>query len=232
MTAAQPWQEAGNRQGMASRGTRRSASGWLALAIWLLAAIPSANAAELHGTVVKVYDGDTITVLDADRQQHKIRLSGIDAPELGQAFGRVSRQHLADQVAGRTVVIEWSKRDKYKRIVGKILLDGRDINITLIEAGLAWHYKKYASEQSPVDRERYARAEARARVARAGLWREKHPSPPWEYRKARKSRPAESTTFDLDVTVQVRHAQGVIVPDVSIAASNGELAAELRRHLP
>ena len=192
------------------------------------AAIPSANAAELHGTVVKVYmatpsPSSTLT-------GNNTRYGSPSMPQLGWLSGRC---HVTSPTRSRrTVVIEWSKRDKYKRIVGKILLDGRDINITLIEAGLAWHYKKYASEQSPVDRERYARAEARARVARAGLWREKHPSPPWEYRKARKSRPAESTTFDLDVTVQVRHAQGVIVPDVSIAASNGELAAELRRHLP
>ena len=154
---------------------------------WLLAAAPSVYAAEIHGTVVNVHDGDTITVLDADRRQHKIRLSGIDAPELKQAYGRASRQHLADQVAGRTVVIEWTKRDKYKRIVGKILLDGRDINITQIEAGLAWHYKKYASEQGPVDRERYAHAEEQARIQRSGLWQEKHPLAPWEYRKGRKS---------------------------------------------
>lgn len=107
--------------------------------VWLLTAFLPAYAAELPGTVVGVHDGDTVTVLDATRRQHKIRLSGIDAPELGQAFGRVSRQHLADQVAGRAVVIEWIKRDKYQRLVGKVLLNGRDINITQIEAGLAWH---------------------------------------------------------------------------------------------
>jgi endonuclease YncB( thermonuclease family) len=140
----------------------------------------------LEGKVVSVHDGDTITLLDATQRQHKIRLAGIDAPELSQAFGRVSRQHLADQVAGRTVVIEWTKRDKYQRLVGKVLLDGRDINITLIEAGLAWHYKKYATEQSPEDRQRYARAEERARTTRLGLWQDSHPVPPWAYRKAKK----------------------------------------------
>lgn len=185
MIATQPWQEASSRQGMAKKSTHRRTRGWFALAAWLLMAVPTAYAAELHGTVVKVYDGDTITLLDAARRQHKIRLSGIDAPELKQAFGRVSRQHLADQVAGRTVVIEWTKRDKYKRIVGKILLDGRDINITQIEAGLAWHYKKYASEQNLGDRERYARAEEHARAARLKIWQENYPVPPWDYRKTR-----------------------------------------------
>ena len=140
----------------------------------------------LEGKVVSVHDGDTITLLDATQRQHKIRLAGIDAPELGQAYGRVSRQHLADQVAGRTVVIEWSKRDKYQRLVGKVLLNGRDINITLIEAGLAWHYKKYATEQSPEDRQRDARAEEKASASRLGLWQDSHPVPPWAYRKAKK----------------------------------------------
>lgn len=140
----------------------------------------------LEGQVVSVHDGDTVTVLDATRRQHKIRLAGIDAPELSQAFGRVSRQHLADQVAGRTVVIEWSKRDKYQRLVGKVLLDGRDINITQIEAGLAWHYKKYATEQSPEDRQRYARAEEQARASRLGLWQDGRSVPPWDYRKTKK----------------------------------------------
>ena len=192
--ATQPCQDANSRQGMAKKSTHRRTRGWLALVAWLLMVAPTAYAAEIHGTVIKVYDGDTITVLDAARRQHKIRLSGIDAPELKQAFGRASRQHLADQVAGRTVVIEWSKRDKYNRIVGKILLDGRDINISQIEAGLAWHYKKYASEQSAVDRERYAWAETRARAAQSGLWRDKRPLPPWEYRKMKKSRSAGAMT--------------------------------------
>ena len=124
---------------MTGKRPHQAGRGWLALAVWLVIAAAPSQAAELRGKVVNVHDGDTITLLDADRRQHKIRLSGIDAPELKQAFGRASRQHLADQVAGRTVVIEWSKRDKYNRIVGKILLDGRDINISQIEAGLAWH---------------------------------------------------------------------------------------------
>lgn len=140
----------------------------------------------LEGKVVSVHDGDTITLLDAAKRQHKIRLAGIDAPELSQAFGRVSRQHLADQVSGRTVVIKWTKRDKYQRLVGKVLLAGRDINITQIEAGLAWHYKKYATEQSPEDRQRYARAEEQSRAARLGLWQDGRSVPPWEYRKTKK----------------------------------------------
>jgi len=147
----------------------------------MASALP-ADSAELSGTVVNVHDGDTITLVDAVHHRHKIRLSGIDAPELGQDFGKISRQHLADQVAGHTVTIEWAKRDRYQRIVGKVLLANRDINITQVEAGLAWHYKKYAIEQSPEDRQRYASAEDRARAAHLGLWQDRHSVPPWEYR--------------------------------------------------
>ena len=176
--------DAGNHQKVSTRNYRTTFR--FVFTIWLLTAFLPAYAAELPGTVVGVHDGDTVTVLDATRRQHKIRLAGIDAPELSQAFGRVSRQHLADQVAGRTVVIEWTKRDKYQRLVGKVLLNGRDINITQIEAGLAWHYKKYATEQNPDDRQRYARAEEQARAARLGLWQDGRSVPPWEYRKTKK----------------------------------------------
>lgn len=171
-------------------GHRRYYLGWrraiAALFLLFVLSLPtSAYAGLLEGKVVSVHDGDTITLLDATQRQHKIRLAGIDAPELSQAFGRVSRQNLADQIAGRTVVIEWTKRDKYQRLVGKVLLNGRDINITQIEAGLAWHYKKYATEQSPEDRLRYARAEEKARASRHGLWQDERSVPPWEYRKAK-----------------------------------------------
>jgi endonuclease YncB( thermonuclease family) len=158
----------------------------LVLTVWLLAVFLPAYAAKLSGTVVGVHDGDTVTVLDAGKIQHKIRLAGIDAPELSQPFGRASRQHLADQVAGHIVVIEWTKRDKYQRLVGKVLLDGRDINITQIEAGLAWHYKRYATEQSSEERQRYAGAEEQARTTRLGLWQNSDPVPPWAYRKIKK----------------------------------------------
>ena len=78
----------------------------------------------LSGRVVHVADGDTITVLDASKHLHKIRLSGIDAPERMQAYGNVSKKHLDSLVAGEAVTVEWSKHDKYQRIVGKVLKNG------------------------------------------------------------------------------------------------------------
>ncbi len=92
------------------------------------------------GKVVKITDGDTLYVLDATYQQHKIRLAGIDAPERKQAYGLASRKHLASIVAGQTVTIEYQKRDRYGRIVAKVLLDGIDVCLEQVKAGFAWHY--------------------------------------------------------------------------------------------
>jgi endonuclease YncB( thermonuclease family) len=97
----------------------------------------------LTGRVVRVIDGDTIVVLDPSNAQHKIRLTGIDAPERKQAFGSKSKEYLPDSVAGKFVVVEYNKRDRYQRILGKVLLGDEDLNLEQIRAGLAWHYKKY-----------------------------------------------------------------------------------------
>lgn len=133
--------------------------------------------------MVRVSDGDTITVLDANRMQHKIRLAGIDAPEKRQAFGNVSKQNLARLVLQKEVTVEYDKRDRHGRVVGKVFVEGNDICIRQIEDGLAWHFKKYEEEQPAVDRVRYKSAESTARAASVGLWRDPHPVPPWEFRK-------------------------------------------------
>ena len=142
----------------------------------------------IEGKVVKVADGDTITVLDKDNKQHRIRFQGIDAPESSQAFGQVSKKNLSDLIFGKQVTVIYSKMDKYRRVVGKVLLDGKDINIEQIRAGLAWHYKKYADEQPPEDRITYAQAETEARAARRGLWQDPNSTPPGDYRADVKSK--------------------------------------------
>jgi endonuclease YncB( thermonuclease family) len=139
----------------------------------------------LLGRVVEVTDGDDITVRAARNAQRHIRLQGIDAPEYDQPFGDVSRENLARLVSGKTVKVLWNKRDSYDRIVGTVLVDGRDINLEQIKAGLAWHYKYYAGEQSPDERQRYAQAEHAARARKLGLWQEANPTPPWEHRRRR-----------------------------------------------
>jgi endonuclease YncB( thermonuclease family)/methylphosphotriester-DNA--protein-cysteine methyltransferase len=136
----------------------------------------------IEGKVIRVSDGDTIAVLDKDNKQHKIRFQGIDAPESKQAFGQASKENLSKMVFGKQVTVIWEKVDKYGRTVGKVLLDGKDVNIEQVKAGLAWHYKKYAEEQPPEDRITYAKAEEEARAAKLGLWQDPNPTPPGDWR--------------------------------------------------
>ena len=144
------------------------------------------NASTLQGKVVHVADGDTITVLDATNTQHKIRLQGIDAPEKAQAFGQKSKQSLHQLVHSKQVTVEFQKKDKYGRAVGKVVYNGTDVCLEQIKLGMAWHYKQYESEQPKEDRETYARAELSARSQAIGLWKDKHPAPPWEFRQQHK----------------------------------------------
>jgi len=135
----------------------------------LLLLVSIAGGAEtLTGTVVGVADGDTVTVLDANHQQHKIRLSGIDAPEKSQAFGQRSKESMSALVFGKDVDVVWDKRDRYKRIVGKVMVQPADCptcpktldaGLAQITVGLAWWYQKYAKDQSAEDAERYEFAE-------------------------------------------------------------------------
>ena len=143
----------------------------------------ASGAQTLTGRVVRIADGDTITVLDSSNTQHRIRLEGIDAPESHQAFGTQSKKNLSDLVFGREASIVYQKTDQYGRLVGKIVIDGRDINLEQVRAGLAWHYKEYEREQSAEDRELYARAEDEARAARRGLWQDANPIEPSAFRK-------------------------------------------------
>ena len=139
-------------------------------------------AAELAGRVVGVIDGDTIDLLTPEKQQVRVRLAGIDAPEKKQAFGTVSKQALSDLIYGRDVPVGRPTKDRYGRVVGKVLLKGVDTDLKMVELGLAWHYKQYAREQSVVDRKLYAEAEDSARATRTGLWRDAEPVPPSLFR--------------------------------------------------
>lgn len=145
-----------------------------------------AGSQTLTGRVVRIADGDTITVLDSSDTQHRIRLEGIDAPESHQAFGTQSKKNLSEMVFGKDVTVVYQKTDQYGRLVGKILLDGKDINLEQVKAGMAWHYKEYQREQALEDRELYAKAEDEAHAARRGLWQDPEPVEPSEFRREEK----------------------------------------------
>ena len=149
----------------------------LAVFVW------DATAATLAGRVVGVADGDTVTVLTAEKRQFKIRLSGIDAPEKKQAFGAHAKETLARQLFGQAVVVEWSKLDRYGRIVGKIEVEGIDVNLSQVREGSAWVYVQYLRELPAADRQLYLEAQQQAREERRGLWRDSDPEPPWQWRR-------------------------------------------------
>lgn len=159
-----------------------------ALAGFLLMFSVPCLADTLTGEVVGIADGDTLTLLDETKTHQKIRLAGIDAPEKNQTFGQRSKQNLATLVLSKQVTVEWTKLDRYGRVIGKVLHGKVDVCLVQVRAGMAWHYKAYAGEQSSVDRERYDEAEEEARQSRRGLWREPSPTPPWSFRHSRKIR--------------------------------------------
>jgi endonuclease YncB( thermonuclease family) len=159
-------------------------------AVMLLAVFAcDALAATLAGRVVGVSDGDTVTVLTAENRQFKIRLSGIDAPEKKQPFGAHAKETLSRQLFGQPVTVEWSKTDRYGRIVGKIEIDGVDANLEQVREGSAWVYTQYLRELPLEDRKLDVEAERLAKSERRGLWRDTDPEPPWQWRHER--RPAK-----------------------------------------
>ena len=179
----------------------RAAIGRAVVACVLLILGGVVRAESLLGRVVGVTDGDTVTVLDAAKAQHKVRLAGIDAPEKGQPFGERSKENLSRLVFGRDVRVDWRKTDRYGRLVGTVWVVSPDMpcrdkpdcpktldaGLAQLTVGLAWHYKKYAHEQEPQQRGQYAFAEEEARAKRVGLWKDPNPVPPWEWRSAKRS---------------------------------------------
>ncbi|MGZ5055815.1 MAG: thermonuclease family protein [Methylobacter sp.] len=145
----------------------------------------SATAAEWSGTVVGISDGDTLTVLNAEKRQFKIRLVEIDAPESKQAFGTQSKQSLSEICFKKTVIVDDKGTDKYKRTLGRLHCDGVDANAEQVKRGMAWAYKQYLTDQS------IATLEAQAKAAGTGLWADANPMPPWEFRHG--SKPAKPT---------------------------------------
>lgn len=154
----------------------------LTLISFLAPIISPAQTNSYYGHVVSVSDGDSITVLDRQLREHKIRLNGIDAPEAGQEFSQASRRHLAKLVSGREVLVIWQMTDRYERELAKIMVDRMDINLEQLRAGMAWYFREYERDVPEEDRENFDAAEREARSERRGLWQQLNPLPPREYR--------------------------------------------------
>ncbi len=144
------------------------------LSLWLAAA----PVHSLTGRVAAVHDGDTFT-LQSGGSLYKVRLSDVDAPEMGQVFGKQAQQFTKDRVLGRRVQVNVVLIDVHGRRVGEVIVeDGRVLNEELVHAGLAWYYRVH-----PVRNERLQRLEQYAFSKKLGLWVEKEPLPPWEFRR-------------------------------------------------
>ena len=140
-------------------------------------------AKDITGRVVAVSDGDTLTVLDASKTQHKIRLAGIDAPERAQPFGTRSRQVLSKYVFSKDVTVLVVDVDRYKRVVGIVTLGSKDINQQLVAEGYAWAYRQFLKKLPAGKADVYLESERQAKANKAGLWSDKDASPPWEWRR-------------------------------------------------
>lgn len=156
----------------------------------LAAALPAG--ADVPVRVVAVHDGDTLTVLADVHRRLRVRLTDIDAPELGQPFGKRAKASLSDLCFGKTAEMEVRGRDRYDRTLARVTCGGRDANAEQVRLGYAWVYTRYAPADSPL----YA-LQHHAMTARRGLWSARDPMPPWEWRRrgtaSRGSAPSEVT---------------------------------------
>lgn len=150
------------------------------LPLLLLLVSVSASAETIIGTVIRVSDGDTL-VIRSGAENIKIRLYGVDAPEKKQDFGNKAKDALTSMTALQTVQAEVMDRDRYGRIVAIVAVgDAEPVNQSMLRLGLAWVYDAYCKALICADWRKIERA---AREARAGLWSDPAPTPPWEYRR-------------------------------------------------
>jgi endonuclease YncB( thermonuclease family) len=152
----------------------------------VLAATPCAARAEFVGRVVRVSDGDTLIVL-VGKQQVRVRLDSIDAPELHQPFGKRSQQSLTQLCAAKTARVIDKGMDRYGRSIGWIVCDGVDANSEQVRRGMAWVFDRYAARNSPL-----YDLQGEAQVERRGLWADPHPTAPWEWRQKARQLQARS----------------------------------------
>ena len=148
----------------------------LATAAGLALAVSLPAWADFSGRVVGVSDGDSIIVLKG-REQLKVRLVDIDAPERTQPFGNRSKQALERLVKGEQVRVVERGKDRYDRILGRVYRGDMDVNAEQVRQGMAWVYRPFAKDAALYE------IEAGAREAKRGLWRDPHPMPPWQWRK-------------------------------------------------
>ena len=140
------------------------------------------GSALISGTVIDVHDGDTLSVRTPAGTE-RVRLEGIDAPEWAQPYGTAAQKTLERSSLGQAVQVAHRQRDRYGRLLGQVFLaQCQDLNLQLLQSGMAWFYKAYACDLDAPRRSSYAQAQAQAQAWRWGLWQQSQPVPPWVYR--------------------------------------------------
>ena len=171
------------------------------LCAFLCTSAADVNASSLFGKVIEVNSGDVITVFNLNRPV-RVRLLGVDAPEMGQAFGDVARKHLADLVYDKSVLVEYSGIDADHSVNGRVSFDGIDIGAQMIRDGAAWLDPGNQHRLSETDREVYQQSEGAARGERRGLWQQENPVAPWEFARAIAMRRAPAATLNAVAPVK------------------------------
>ena len=142
------------------------------------------NSSTEYGDIIKIIDGDTVHFLkEGDTKYKKIRLVGIDAPELKQEFGKESRQCLVELIENKPIQLVKFGQDRYQRILAKIKIDQVDINLAMIRKGCAWFYRRYQESLNEDDQKFYDQAEQMAQRQFLGLFKNVKALPPWVWRK-------------------------------------------------
>ena len=142
--------------------------------------------ADVNGVISRIIDADTVVLKSDQGINYKIRLLGIDAPEINQVYGKEATIYLSNKVLGKNLRVLGENKDRYHRLLGKLILNDNDINLDLVKNGMAWHYKFYKKSQEKKDQLLYSNAEIYAKVNNLGLWAKKMPMPPWQWRKKNK----------------------------------------------
>ena len=153
-----------------------------ALACLLLAPLLTALAQTTEVRVGRVVDGDTVVVADAQSLNLKVRLHAVDAPECGMPFGPQAQAFLERLILGRTVQMETKGRDRYHRAVATLTVDDHDVGLAMLQAGLAWHDRRYNRPRLPEVTRHYAEAQQGATLRLAGLWAGSKRMAPWLWR--------------------------------------------------
>jgi endonuclease YncB( thermonuclease family) len=213
---------------MPKKSTRGINALWahLVCLVFFLVAAPPVNSASLYGKVIEVNSGDVITIFNLNRPV-RVKLLGVDAPELNQAFGDVAKKHLSDLVFDKGVLVHYSGISSDSSLTGRVLLNDADIGAQMIRDGAAWFDPNTSDQLATTDREVYQQSEQAARNEHRGLWQDANPTAPWEFVKAERLRkyPVASTNTIEPASPKVkRTSSGSELTNLSLMATNVKAA--------